>query len=103
GFSKQGCPLGSLYGLASANRRPHPYSCSRRAIIFYSCLCSALAPVWTRSAFGQEELRSSLAGEKVAEARKRDIENQLYNIKAGPVNLLFDAGLGIELNDNINL
>ena len=57
----------------------------------------------TSTILGQEALRESLAGAKAAEARELAIENQPYNIKAGPVSLLFDASLGIELNDNINL
>ena len=64
---------------------------------------SAVMSFSTSTMLGQEALRESLAGSKAAEARELAIENQPYNIKAGPVSLLFDASLGIELNDNINL
>ena len=64
---------------------------------------SAAMSFSTSAMLGQEALRESLAGSKSAEARELAIENQPYNIKAGPVSLLFDASLGIELNDNINL
>jgi len=51
----------------------------------------------------QEALRESLAGEKVAAARRKAIENKAYNLKLGPVSFGLDSSLGIELNDNVNL
>src|SRR4029078_8705175 len=55
------------------------------------------------TAFSQEALRESIAGEKAALARKQGLENGHYNFKAGPVKFLFDADLSVELNDNVNV
>jgi hypothetical protein len=55
------------------------------------------------TAFSQEALRESVAGEKAALARKQGLENANYNFKAGPVKFLFDADLSVELNDNVNV
>jgi hypothetical protein len=49
----------------------------------------------------QDALRASLAGQEAAAARRRAIENQVHNIKAGPVELLLRAGLGVEYNSNV--
>src|SRR6185436_5098752 len=52
---------------------------------------------------GQESLRPSIAGEQAAEERRRALENQPYNVRLGPVNLLASTSLSVELNDNVNL
>ena len=49
----------------------------------------------------QEALRYSLAGQDAAEARKRALANQNYNLKMGPVTLRFAGALGIEATDNV--
>ncbi len=50
----------------------------------------------------QEALRESLAGEKAASEREKALENQPYNIKAGPVSLDFSSSLNVQYNDNVN-
>jgi len=49
----------------------------------------------------QEALRYSLAGQDMAEARKRALENEKFNVKLGPVSLRFSGALGIEGTDNV--
>jgi hypothetical protein len=51
----------------------------------------------------QEALRYSLAGEKAAEARRRALENQDYNLRLGTASVRMDAALNLEYNDNVNL
>lgn len=51
----------------------------------------------------QEALRESLAGEKAASEREKALENQPYNLKAGPVSLDFSSSLDVQYNDNVNL
>ena len=56
----------------------------------------------TTSAVAQEAIRSSLAGEAAAEARRR--ANQIpdyYNLKLGSTFWRFEAGLGLEYNSNV--
>ena len=53
-------------------------------------------------AFGQEALRSSLAGEAAAEAQKRALENQYYNLKMGDLKLRFQTAIGVQVTDNVN-
>jgi hypothetical protein len=87
-------------------------------------LAAHIAPVWPRgynfsvrslaeimlrvaiismatSAVGQEALRASLAGQDAAEAKKRALANQRYNLKAGPASMRFQAGLATEATDNV--
>lgn len=49
----------------------------------------------------QEALRASLAGQEAAEARKRALANQRFNLKLGPVSLRFNATAAVEASDNI--
>jgi hypothetical protein len=49
----------------------------------------------------QDALRSSLAGEEAAAARRRAVEHRVYNIQAGPVDLLLRTGLSAEYNSNV--
>ncbi len=56
----------------------------------------------TATALGQEAIRSSLAGEAAAEARRR--ANQTigyYNLNLGPTYWRLAAGLGLEYNSNV--
>jgi len=71
---------------------------ARGGWLLAALLCACAPP-----ARAQEALRESLAGEKAAAARKQALENQTYNLKAGPVKLSFDTSLSVELNDNVNL
>ena len=54
-------------------------------------------------ATGQEALRYSLAGQDMAEARKRALENEKFSVNWGPVGLRFSANLGIDATDNVRL
>lgn len=54
-------------------------------------------------ASAQDALRYSLAGEKAAEARRRALENQDYNLRLGTVSVRLDASLSLEYNDSVNL
>jgi len=51
----------------------------------------------------QDAVRPSLAGEEAAEARRQSIDKIPYNLQLGPMKLRFNATLGFEYNDNINL
>jgi hypothetical protein len=51
----------------------------------------------------QESIRPSSTGAAAAEARHASTSNQTYNLKLGPVLLDASAGVGVEVNDNVNL
>jgi hypothetical protein len=51
----------------------------------------------------QDALRSSLAGERAAEARALALQNQFYNLKFGPVQFKFDVGAMGSWNDNVTV
>jgi hypothetical protein len=51
----------------------------------------------------QEALEESFAVDRSRRARKEAIDRNLYNLKAGPVLLRFDALMGFEINDNPHL
>lgn len=56
----------------------------------------------TTSVTGQEAIRSSLAGEIAAEARRRANQTPgYYNMNLGPTFWRFGAGLGLEYNSNV--
>jgi hypothetical protein len=56
----------------------------------------------TVTALGQEAIRSSLAGEAAAEARRRANQTTgYYNLNLGPTYWRFEAGLGLEYNSNV--
>jgi hypothetical protein len=66
-----------------------------------SMLLGALA-FSTAAAVGQEAIRSSLAGETAAEARRRANQTPgYYNLNLGPTYWRFAAGLGLEYNSNV--
>ena len=46
-------------------------------------------------------MRYSLAGQDAAEARKRALGNENYNLKLGPVTLRFSGAMGIEATYNV--
>lgn len=52
-------------------------------------------------ASGQEAFRASLAGQDAAEAKKRALANQRFNLRLGPVSMRFQAGLATEVTDNV--
>jgi hypothetical protein len=52
-------------------------------------------------ATSQDALRSSLAGQEMAEIRKRELENERFNVKLGPVSLRLSAHADIEATDNV--
>jgi hypothetical protein len=51
----------------------------------------------------QEALNESFEVDRGRRARKQAIDRNLYNLKAGPVLMRFDALMGFEFNDNPNL
>ncbi len=51
----------------------------------------------------QEALEESFEVDRSRRARKEAIDRNLYNLKAGPVLLRFDALMGFEINDNPHL
>lgn len=55
------------------------------------------------SAFAQDSLRSSLAGDAAAETARRQQDSQLYTWKIGNLRLLAVPSLEFDYNDNINL
>ena len=55
------------------------------------------------SAFAQEAVRPSLAGEAAAEARRQSLDRIPYNLLVGPVRFRVSATAGLEYNDNINI
>jgi hypothetical protein len=56
-----------------------------------------------RPAAAQEALRTSLAGDAAAEARRVQLQSLPYTVKAGDFRLLVVPSLGLDWNDNINL
>lgn len=54
------------------------------------------------TAWAQDAVRPSLAGEAASEARRQDIDRLPYNLMAGPVRFRVSATMGVEYNDNIN-
>lgn len=49
----------------------------------------------------QDALRSSMAGQEMAEARRLAAANQKFNVKLGPVSLRFTANMAVEATDNV--
>ena len=72
------------------------------ATLLGTTTAAAFNGLGVNSARGQELMRDSLAGVDVAEARRPSVEEQNYNLRAGPVRFLFSANAGVEYIDNIN-
>lgn len=53
--------------------------------------------------FAQEALNEAVEVDRGRRARKQAIDRNLYNLKAGPALMRFDAMMGFELNDNPHL
>lgn len=68
----------------------------------YWLLLVALLAALPGATRAQESLRSSLAVEQAARARRANADIP-YNIKFGEARVRFTAGMGIEYNDNINV
>src|SRR5262245_11043257 len=68
-----------------------------RSIFFLLLLCIA------STVSAQDAVRPSLAGEETAEARRQSFDKIPYNLQLGPMKLRFNATLGFEYNDNVNL
>jgi hypothetical protein len=64
---------------------------------------ASLLSLGTALVNAQEALRTSLAGQEAAEARRRQMENRPYNIKKGDFRLLATPSIGLDWNDNPNL
>ena len=63
-------------------------------------ICAAVISL-TACASAQEAFRASLAGQDAAEAKKRALANQRFNLRLGPVSMRFQAGLATEVTDNV--
>jgi hypothetical protein len=57
----------------------------------------------SRSILAQDALRTSLAGDAAAAARRLQADDQPYTFKAGDFKLLVTPSLELDWNDNINL
>jgi hypothetical protein len=68
----------------------------RAAIVAGACLAAS-------GALAQEAIQGAEVVEESREARQRAIDRNLYNLKAGPVLMRFDAGMRVEFNDNPEL
>ena len=64
---------------------------------------AALILLVTRLASAQEALRTSLAGNAAAEARRLQLQSMAYTLKSGDFRLLVTPSLALNWNDNINL
>jgi hypothetical protein len=51
----------------------------------------------------QDAVRTSLASERAAQARKKSLSQGHYNLDLDPVRLRFSSDLSFEANDNVNL
>jgi len=70
-------------------------SSKRIALLTLALLCIT-------TAWGQDAVRPSLAGEYASEARRQDIDRIPYNLMVGPARFRVSATFGVEYNDNIN-
>jgi hypothetical protein len=66
-------------------------------------LLGLLLPFACFSLQAQDAIRSSLAGEQAAAARKRARTDAYYNLDLDPIKLRFSSSLAGEYNDNVNL
>jgi hypothetical protein len=60
-----------------------------------------LALLGCSSAWAQDALRASLAGQAAVEAKKQLLANQKFNVRLGPVSLRLGGQLGLEATDNV--
>jgi|GEM_PF-1198898 len=72
---------------------------SRRAALLIAAYASAQAT----TVFGQESLRNSLDFDRMNGQRQQNLDNQVYNMRLGPVVMTLSAGTTVNYNDNINL
>ena len=79
--------------------KSHPRLRARRLNWGVVCVSLALAAA---SASAQEAIRSSMAGQDAAEARKR-AASEKFNVRLGPVSLRFQSTFEVEANDNVRL
>ncbi len=74
----------------------------RRVVILRAVLAGSFFLIGARLV-AQEALNESFEVDRSRRARKDAIDRNLYNLKAGPVLLRFDALMGFEFNDNPQL
>lgn len=77
------------------------FSLTRVRAILSTRALSAMLVLIVTCASGQEAFRVSLAGQDAAEAKKRALANQRFNLRLGPVSMRFQAGLATEVTDNV--
>jgi len=68
----------------------------RAALVCGVCFAGA-------GALAQEAINEAMEVDRGRRARKQAIDRNLYNLKAGPVLMRFDAAMGVEMNDNPHL
>jgi putative beta-barrel porin BBP2 len=73
------------------------FSCSFQRLVLISLVLAGFS-----TAYAQDAVRPSLAGEAASEARRQDIDRLPYNLMVGPVRFRVSATMGVEYNDNIN-
>lgn len=64
-------------------------------------ICAVMLILLAAGACAQEAFRASLAGQDAAEAKKRALASQRFNLRLGPVSMRFQAGLTTEGTDNV--
>jgi len=71
----------------------------------FLCAAGVTASLTLRigSAYAQEALRYSLAGEAAAESKRLQLQNQPYTFKTGDFRVLLTPSVGLDYNDNIRL
>jgi ribosomal protein S18 acetylase RimI-like enzyme len=88
-------PLPVLHGVQS-----HLRLYARRLNGGAVCVALALAAV---DASGQEAIRASMAGQDAAEARKRALAGEKFNVRLGPVLLRSESIFEVEATDNVRI
>jgi hypothetical protein len=73
-------------------------TCRRWRMWGYVIACTVLvcAGAWAQDAF-----RVSMAGQQAAEAKKRALENEKFNLALGPLNMRLGAQLSVQATDNV--
>jgi hypothetical protein len=74
----------------------------RDHFVKWAPLLIAMALLASVSAYAQDAVRPSLAGQDAYNARQEDVSRIPYNLLVGPVRLRVGATVGVEYNDNIN-
>jgi hypothetical protein len=82
---------------AIQKRGRHTKSCERRRFLLVVIGCGGIL----RGDAGYAQRQDSLAGQGAAQALKRSIEAEQYNLRCGPVRLKTGASVGVSYTDNV--